>query len=289
MIMRYPIDKNIVKTTIKRRSPDSDKSTVGSLLSVCGSYGMAGAAIMSSKAALRSGIGLLKLCVPRSIYPIMAGAVPEAVFYPVEDVAVGDFDFLSKSRYCGAILVGCGLSVNSETRSFVKRIISDSDIPLVLDADALNIISENPEVLKSSNTIKIITPHDREFSRLCGKDLVEVKSNREELALNFSKEYNVIVVLKGHKTIVASPDGDLLYNDTLGNAGMATGGSGDVLAGVIASLTAQGFDPFKSACSGVYIHALAGDIAKEKYGEISMLPTDIIDCLPEAFMSILGK
>ena len=289
MIMRYPIDKNIVKATIKRRSPDSDKSTVGSLLSVCGSYGMAGAAIMSSKAALRSGIGLLKLCVPRSIYPIMSGAVPEAVFYPVEDVAVGDFDFLSKSRYCGAILVGCGLSVNSETRSLVKRIISDSDIPLVLDADALNIISENPEVLKTSKAVKIITPHEREFSRLCGKDLEEVKSNREELALNFSKEYNVIVVLKGHNTIVASSDGDLLYNDTLGNAGMATGGSGDVLAGVIASLTAQGLDPFKSACSGVYIHALAGDITKEKFGEISMLPTDIIDCLPEAFMSILGK
>lgn len=283
MIMRYPIDKYLVKATIKRRSPDADKSEIGSLLSVCGSYGMAGAAIMSSKAALRSGIGLLKLCVPRSIYPIMAGTVPEAVFYPVDDVAVGDYEFLSKSKYCGAILVGCGLSVNSETRSLVKRIISDSEIPLVLDADALNIIAENPEVLKDSKAVVTITPHDREFSRLCKKNLSEIKSNREELALSFAKDYNVNVVLKGHKTIVAAPEGDLLYNDTLGNAGMATGGSGDVLAGIIASFTAQGFDPFKSACSGVYIHALAGDIAKEKLGEISMLPTDIIECLPDAY------
>ncbi|MBR1731027.1 MAG: hypothetical protein IJ725_01155, partial [Ruminococcus sp.] len=123
--MRYPIDKNLVKATIKRRSPEVDKSTVGSLLSICGSYGMAGAAIMSAESALRSGIGLLKLCVPESIYPIMAGAVPEAVFYPVDDIAISDFDFASKSKYCGAILLGCGLSINSETRSLVKNVIEN--------------------------------------------------------------------------------------------------------------------------------------------------------------------
>lgn len=283
MIMTYPIDKNLVKSTIKRRSPDADKTAIGSLLSICGSYGMAGAAAMSAKAALRSGIGLLKLCVPKSIYSIMALAVPEAVFYPVDDEKVADFDFINKSRYCGAVLIGCGLSVNSGTRSLVRNVVEQSDIPLVLDADALNIVAKNPEVLKSAKAPLTLTPHDREFSRLIGKTVEEVKDNREELALNFAKEYNVNVVLKGHKTLVASPNGDLLYNDALGNAGMATGGSGDVLAGIIASLTAQGFDPFKSACSGVYIHALAGDIAKEKFGEISMLPTDIIDCLPEAY------
>ncbi|MCR5653100.1 MAG: NAD(P)H-hydrate dehydratase [Ruminococcus sp.] len=281
--MRYPIDKNLVKSTIGRRPADADKTSVGTLLSICGSYGMAGAAIMSSKAALRSGIGLLKLCVPRSIYPIMAGAVPEAVFYPVEDVAIADFDFASKSKYCSAILIGCGLSINSETRSLVKNVIKGSVIPLILDADALNIVSENTEFLKCANTAVTITPHDREFSRLYGKELSDIKANREEYVLSFASEYNVNVVLKGHKTVVASPSGDLLYNDALGNAGMATGGSGDVLAGIIASLTAQGFDAFKSACSGVYVHALAGDIAKDRFGEISMLPTDIIECLPEAY------
>ncbi len=289
MIMRYPIDKNLVKSTIQKRNPNADKTDIGSLLSICGSYGMAGAAIMSAKAALRSGIGLLKLCVPKTIYQIMAGAVPEAVFYPVDEVELGSFDFQSKSKYCGAVLIGCGLSLNSETRSIVKNVIRNSAIPLVLDADALNIVSENPDILREARATITLTPHDREFSRLIGKTVEEVKSNREELALNFAKEYNVIVVLKGHKTIVASPNGDLLYNEELGNAGMATGGSGDVLAGIIASLTAQGFDPFKSACSGVFVHALAGDMAKEKLGEISMLPTDIVDCLPEAYRNIFNN
>ena len=284
--MSNSIDNNLVKSTIKRRPPDADKTTVGSLLCVCGSYGMAGAAIMSSKAALRSGIGLLKLCVPKSIYSMIAGTVPEAVYYPVEDEAIADFDFVNKSKYCGAVLMGCGLSVNSGTRSLVRKVLEQSEVPLVLDADALNIISENQDILKRSKAEITLTPHDREFSRLVGTTVDEVKKNREELALSFSKEYNVNVVLKGHKTIVASPYGELCYNDVLGNAGMATGGSGDVLAGVIASLTAQGFGAFKSACSGVYIHALAGDIAKEKFGEISMLPTDIINCLSEAFLKL---
>ena len=288
MIMRYPIDKNFVKATIKRRSPDADKTTIGSLLSVCGSYGMAGAAIMSSKAALIIGIGLLKLCVPRSIYPIMAGAVPEAVFYPVEDTSIGEFDFASCSRYCGAVLVGCGLSVSSETRSLVRRIVRKSVVPLVLDADALNIIAEAPDILKQAETEITLTPHDREFARLCDREAGQIKTDREKYALMFAEKYNVNVVLKGHKTVVASPNGDLLYNETLGNAGMATGGSGDVLAGVIASLTAQGFGSFKSACAGVYIHAVSGDIAKDKFGEISMLPTDIVDYLPESFKQIFN-
>lgn len=284
--MLLPIDKSLVKSTIKKRPADADKTTVGSLLSVCGSYGMAGAAIMSAKAALRSGIGLLKLAVPKSIYPIMAAAVPEAVFYPVDDNFLLDFDFTKKSKYCGAILTGCGLSVNNASRALVEDIVLKSEIPVVLDADALNIISEDISLLPKAKAPVILTPHDREFSRLLGCYPETLKGRREELAVKFAERENVIVVLKGHKTIAASPSGDVFYNEELGNAGMATGGSGDVLAGIIASLTAQGFDPFKSAASGVYIHALAGDIAKEKFGEISMLPTDIIECLPEAYKRI---
>ncbi|MCH5304434.1 MAG: NAD(P)H-hydrate dehydratase [Ruminococcus sp.] len=284
--MYYPIDKNLVKATIKKRKADADKTTIGSLLSICGSYSMAGAAIMSAKSALRSGIGLLKLAVPKSIYPIVASVVPEAVFYPIDDNFLSDFDFAEKSKYCGAILIGCGLSVNDATRELVKDVILKSKIPLILDADALNIVSENTSILMMAKAPIIITPHDREFARMVGCYPEMLKQNREELALKFSQRYNVIVVLKGHKTIVANPNGDVLYNEELGNPGMATGGSGDVLAGIISSLIAQGFDPFKSACSGVYIHALAGDMAKEKFGEISMLPTDIIDCLPSAFKMI---
>lgn len=284
--MIYPIDKNLVKATIKKRPADADKTSVGSLLSICGSYGMAGAAIMSSKAALRSGIGLLKIATAKSVYPIIAGAVPEAVFYPVDDNFISDFNFKEKSRYCGAVLAGCGLSVNNATRELVENLALESEIPIVLDADALNIAADNPSILARAKSDIVITPHDREFSRLLGCYPDMLKGKRGELALRFAERYGVIVVLKGAKTIVACPDGNMLYNEQLGNAGMASGGSGDVLAGIIASFIAQGFDIFKSAASGVYIHALAGDIAKSKFGEISMLPTDIIDCLPEAFKTI---
>lgn len=279
--MKYQIDINTVKAAVKKRPENSDKTTVGALLSICGSYGMAGAAIMSAKAALRSGIGLLKLAVPDEIYPILAPAIPEAVFIPTEDIA--NLDVVEKSKYCGAALAGCGLGISDSTRAVVKNMIDNLAEPMIFDADALNVIAENPDILKSAKAPIILTPHDREFSRLCGNSLDEVKANREDLALDFAKKYGVIVVLKGHVTIVASPDGDVLYNDSVGNPGMSTGGSGDVLAGIIASLTAQGSNPFKCAAAGVYIHALAGDIAKEKLGEISMLPTDIIDCLPIAF------
>lgn len=281
--MYLPIDKNIVKSTIKKHPPESDKTTVGALLSICGSYGMAGAAIMSSKAALRSGIGLLKIATAKSVYPIIAGAVPEAVFYPLEDNYISDFDFIDKSRYCSAILAGPGLSVNNATRELVCDIVLKSDIPLILDADALNILSSDTDILRESKAPIILTPHDREFARLIGCYPENLSGRRGELAVKFAERYDVIVVLKGHKTIVASPSGDVFYNEELGNAGMATGGSGDVLSGMTASFVAQGFDIFKSAASAVYMHALAGDIAKEKLGEFSMLPTDIIDCIPEAF------
>ncbi len=284
--MILPIDKNLVKSTIKKRPVEADKTTVGSMLSVCGSYGMAGAAIMSSKAALKSGIGLLKAAVPKSIYPILASCIPEAVFYPIDDNFLSDFDFAEKSKYCSAILAGPGLSVNNAVKELVENIILKSEIPLVLDADALNIVSENTSILSECKAPVIITPHDREFCRLVGCYPDRLQNRREELALKFSERYNVIVVLKGHKTLVASPSGELYYNEQLGNPGMAAGGSGDVLSGITASFAAQGFDPFKSAASAVYIHALAGDIAKEKYGEFSMLPSDIIECIHIAFKEL---
>jgi NAD(P)H-hydrate epimerase len=282
--MRYPIDKNITKSVIKKRPSDADKTTIGTLLSVCGSYGMAGAAVMSAKSALRSGIGLLKLALPDSIYPICAQSVPEAVFIPLKNIA--EFDFEKSVRYCSAVLCGCGLGVSDYGRKAVHNVLYYSEVPMIFDADALNIIAEDTDILAEAKSDVILTPHNREFARLLGCHPEMLKSKREELASKFAQRNNVILVLKGSKTIVASPKGDILYNEELGNPGMACGGSGDVLAGIIASLTAQGGDPFRCAAAGVYIHALAGDIAAKKFGEISMLPTDIIDCLPEAFKSI---
>ena len=220
--MICPIDKNIVKEVVKKRPRNADKTTVGTLLSVCGSYGMAGAAVMSSRSALRSGAGLLKLCVPVYIYPIIAGAVPEAVFIPLKKIS--DLDVEKNLKYTSAVLCGCGLGISDDSRAVVRNLIRYSEAPLIFDADALNIIAEDISVLKAAKSEVVLTPHDREFARLLGCYPEMLKNKREQLASTFAKRNNVIVVLKGSKTIVAHPNGDVLFNEELGNPGMAVGG-----------------------------------------------------------------
>lgn len=283
-------DKNIVKKAVKKRPFDANKGTMGTLLSICGSYGMAGAAILSAKTALRSGIGLNKLALPKSVYPIAAQCVLESVFLPLIDTADGKISrdnisfLLNEAEKSTAVLLGCGLTVCDDTRELVCSFIENCTKPLVLDADALNIVAENPNILLENKGEMIITPHPGEMARLCGKTAAEVNEHRAEAAMSFAEKYGVITVLKGAGTVIASPDGRVMLNTT-GNSGMATGGSGDVLAGMTAALLAQGKNPFDCAAAAVYLHGLAGDFAAEKLGKISMLPTDIIDCIPSAFMS----
>ncbi len=283
------IDNLLLKEALIKREKDSNKGTFGSLLAICGSYSMAGAGIMAGKGALKSGIGLLKMAVPKSIYSIMASAILESVYFPLGENENGTLNknetpiLLKKADECNAVLIGCGMQNNRDTRFITRSFIEKCSKPLILDADALNSITDDAGVLKNASIPLIITPHPGEMARLINNKVHYVQENREEVAKIFAKENNVYVVLKGYKTVVASPDGKIKVNNT-GNPGMATGGSGDVLAGVISSLVAQNPKmPFECACAGVYIHGLAGDIARDKLGEISMLPTDLIDCLPEAF------
>ena len=271
-------DVNVVKSAIFERPDDANKGTLGSLLCVCGSYGMAGAAVMSAKGALRTGIGLAKCALPRSIYPIVAQTILESVYYPLNENADGRISkvnvpfLVSESCKSSATLVGCGLGVCDDTLKIVFSLIENSTTPLVLDADAL---------LRKKAPI-IITPHPGEMSRLTGLATPLVNAERERVALDFAQKYGVVTVLKGAGTVIASPNGKVLVNPT-GNSGMATGGSGDVLAGMTASILAQGASAFSSAAAAVYLHGLAGDIAAEKYGKISMLPTDLINCIPLAY------
>ncbi|MCH5299876.1 MAG: NAD(P)H-hydrate dehydratase [Ruminococcus sp.] len=283
------IDNLVVKEALVKREKDSNKGTFGSLLTICGSYSMAGAGILAGKGALRSGIGLLKMALPESIYPIIAWAIFESVYYPLKGNESGTLSkketpfLLKKADECRAVLIGCGMQNNSDTRFITRSFIERCSKPLILDADALNSIADDVSILKNANSPVIITPHPGEMARLINNTVSYVQENREEVAKAFAKENRVYVVLKGYKTIVATPDGRAKVNNT-GNPGMATGGSGDVLAGIISSLVAQNpAKSFECACAGVYVHGLAGDIAKDKLGEISMLPTDLIDCLPEAF------
>lgn len=282
-------DLSTVKQAIFNRPDDANKGTCGSLLSICGCYGMVGAAMLAGKAALRCGIGLLKSAVPKSIYPIMASAVPESVFYPLKETCNGKIssdntDYLiEQANKSSAVLVGCGLSVCDDTKSIVADLITQCNSPLVLDADALNCIADNVKILSFAKKTPIITPHPGEMSRLCGMSIEEINANRTETALNFAERHGVVCILKGKNTVIAAPDGKYLINPT-GNSGMATGGSGDVLAGMTGALLAQGATPFYSAAAAVYLHGLSGDIAARALGKISMLPTDIIDCIPKAFI-----
>lgn len=285
-------DRLLFNKVVFNRPDDSNKGTLGSLLCICGSYGMAGAAIMAGKAALRCGIGLLKIAVPKSIYPVCATNILESVYYPLEETSNGvisskNTDFLLEMcEKSSAVVIGCGLSVCDDTKSLVQSVITNCKKPLVIDADALNCICNKPEILKNLKAPAIITPHPGEMARLLHSTPKAVNSNRENTAIDFAKKFGVVTVLKGAGTIIASPDGEVYINHT-GNSGMATGGSGDVLSGIIGSLLAQGAAPINAAAAGVFLHGTIGDLAAEKLGKISMLPTDMIDMIPTAYLKLM--
>ena len=285
-------DRLLFNKAVFNRPDDSNKGTLGSLLCICGSYGMAGAAIMAGKAALRCGIGLLKIAVPKSIYPVCATNILESVYYPLEETSNGvisskNTDFLLEMcEKSSAVVLGCGLSVCDDTKNLVQSVITNCEKPLVIDADALNCICNKPEILKNLKVPAIITPHPGEMARLLHSTPKTVNSNRENTAINFAKKFGVVTVLKGAGTIIASPDGEVYINHT-GNSGMATGGSGDVLSGIIGSLLAQGASPINAAAAGVFLHGTIGDLAAEKLGKISMLPTDMIDMIPTAYLKLM--
>ena len=285
-------DRLLFNKAVFNRPDDSNKGTLGSLLCICGSYGMAGAAIMAGKAALRCGIGLLKIAVPKSIYPVCATNILESVYYPLEETSNGvissrNTDFLLEMcEKSSAVVIGCGLSVCDDTKNLVQSVITNCEKPLVIDADALNCICNKPEILKNLKAPAIITPHPGEMAKLLHSTPKTVNSNRENTAINFAKKYGVVTVLKGAGTIIAAPNGTAYINHT-GNSGMATGGSGDVLSGIIGSLLAQGAAPINAAAAGVFLHGTIGDLASEKLGKISMLPTDMIDMIPTAYLKLM--
>lgn len=280
--------KEYVATHLPPREADSHKGTYGTLLTICGSYGMVGAALLCARGALRSGVGLLRAVVPRSVYPLLADAIPEAVFWPVaeQDGCVSPAAVFSLPVVLGsadAVVIGCGLGRGEGTAAMVHHVLSHSTAPVILDADGIN--AATPHIL-SEETRKaplILTPHPGEMARLLGLSVAEVQADRVGLACRLAQGAGAVVVLKGHRTIIAAPDGTVMENPT-GNPGMATGGSGDVLAGIIGALVAQGMDPYAAAVCGVYLHGAAGDAAACRHSQRGMLPTDLIEELSSLFL-----
>lgn len=274
-----------VRRSLPRRDPEGHKGTFGKVLCVCGSVGYTGAPIFAGRGAVRTGSGLVFLAVPESVWPVAAVKSDEAMPFPVPE-AEGRLSLLAeepirrRAESCDAVLIGCGLGRGWQTDALVRNLLT-IEKPLVLDADGLNALSGREELLQKRAAPTILTPHEGEFLRLGG----DLSAGREAAAAAFSEKYGVYLVLKGHRTVVAAPDGRLAVNGT-GNSGMAKGGSGDVLAGMILSLLGQGCEAFAACCAGVWLHGRAGDLAAADKGERGMTPTDLLEQIPYAMKDL---
>lgn len=280
-----PIDEYSYQTIDKpsqiKRPRNAHKGTFGTALLVCGSYGMCGAEILAARAALRSGVGIVKAIVCDKNYRAFTSAVPEAVCVPVVTLESGTLDahdatIFSSITNCDALLIGCGLGRGDNVKKIVFQVLNQSSIPTVIDADGINAISDDISIISKSNAPLILTPHPGEMARLCNTTIDDIESNRIEFAKRFAVENNVYLVLKGSNTIIATPDGRIFFNTT-GNDGLATGGSGDVLSGMIVSRLAQGYDPLTATLNSVWIHGAAADKLSKTMSTRAIIPSDIIE------------
>lgn len=267
------LEHSHIKSIFKSRKADAHKGTNGHVLLLAGQKGKMGAAIIAAKACLRSGVGLLTVSISDEERVILQISVPEAM---IQDRKGIEFEAYS------AIAVGPGLGTESTSIELVRKVVENTKKPLVLDADALNCISIHHDILKSLPAKTILTPHPTEFDRLFG--IHTSKEARVETAIQKAKELNVIIVLKGHQTMITS--GEMSFTNVTGNEGLAKGGSGDALTGIIAAFLAQGYDSFSAAQLGVYIHGLAADFTLDTQSVESMIITDVIDNLGRAFKEI---
>ena len=268
-----------VRSLLPDRDPWGHKGTFGRILLLCGSRGYTGAAYLSAMGALRCGAGLTFLGVPESIYAIEAVKLNEPVVFPLPDekgmlsiFAVPEIE--NRLPQMDAVLVGCGLGQSPGTFAVVKTVLEQARCPVVLDADGINVLAAHKDILRGRAYPTILTPHEGEFLRFGGT----VGEDRMASAAHFSREWNSIVLLKGHRTCIT--DGTLGYRNETGNPGMAVGGSGDVLAGMVVSLLGQGMKPLAAAACAAWLHGAAGDLCAEEIGQYGMLPTDMLTRIP---------
>lgn len=278
--MQYRIlDHETVLSLLPDRDPWGHKGTFGKILLLCGSRGFTGAAYLAAMGALRSGAGLTFLGVPESIYAIEAVKLNEPVVFPLPDEdgklsreAIPEI--LERLPNMDAVLIGCGLGQSEGTFEVVKAVLENAACPVVLDADGINVMAAHKDILRGRQAPTVLTPHDGEFARLAGP----VGQNRMASAAGLAKDLGCTVLLKGHETCIT--DGNTHYLNRTGNPGMAVGGSGDVLAGIIVSLLGQKLPPLEAAAMGAWLHGASGDLCAGEFGQYGMLPTDMVKALP---------
>ena len=289
--MSTDLSLKAVKALLPERPDAGHKGTFGHLFVLAGSRGFTGAAKLACLAAGRSGVGLVTLGIAHPLAEGVAGVLLESMTLPLPTTGAETLSYaavepaLVFAKDKQAVALGPGLSTHPDTAEFVHRFITQCPCPMVIDADGLNALSDNPALLKECIAPVLLTPHPGEMARLMHCSTAGVQADREAVALTFAKTQQCIVVLKGHNTVIASPEGEVTINPT-GNQGMAKGGSGDVLSGILGGLLAQGMPPYDAACLGVYLHGLAGDLAAKNKTPRGMIASDIIDALPDAWMKV---
>lgn len=288
----FLIDAQDVAEQLPRRLRTANKNSVGKIFVLAGSTGLTGAALLSSQSALKSGSGLVVLGIPEKVFSIVARRTLEVMPQPLASTVQGTLapealpQIYKRMAWADVVVLGPGLSLNSETQRVIHDVVLNSSKPLVIDADGLNALIGNlPLLLKRKTKSVILTPHIGEFSRLIHLPLEEIEADKLRIASGFAKKFNVILILKGAPTITAVPDGRIFINST-GNPGMATAGSGDVLSGIVAALLGQRMEPAMAAFSAVFVHGMAGDVAASEEGEMGMTASDIMRRVPHVLQQL---
>ena len=287
------LEREMIRRLVLRREPDTHKGTYGHVLVVAGSRGKTGAAILACRAAMRTGAGLVTLASSRSLNSIFAGSLVEVMTEPLRDNAAEEIEPLSDDDWRAllerknALLFGPGIGVNDTTRNTLRWLLRNLPIPWVIDADGLNNLAIEMDRLRHAKTPPVLTPHPGEMARLTGKKNSDVNADRVGIARSFAVENHCYLVLKGARTVIATADGKIFINPT-GNPGMASGGMGDVLAGILAALLGQGLGAEDAMKLGVYLHGFVGDMVAADKGAIGMIASDIIDGLPSGMRTLAG-
>lgn len=284
------LDIKSASKLLPNREPFSHKGSFGRALLICGSKNMVGCCALATEGALRSGAGLVTLAFPDCLYTALTSRLTENLFLPLStnnDGCIGSDSIniiLNACKNSDVVMVGCGLGTSESIKELVKALITQNDKPLIIDADALNCLSEFNEVLLNKKCEILLTPHPGEMARLCGLSVSDIEANREEIIIDFCKTYKVNVLLKGHETLICNSTADNLFINKTGNTGLSKGGAGDLLSGIIAGLTpAMNGNVFDSAVLGAFVHGLTADVLKKEMSEYSILPSDCAKYLGKAY------
>ncbi len=293
MLNKNFLDIKAASKLLPKRDPYSHKGSFGRALLICGSKNMVGCCALAAEGALRSGAGLVTLAFPDCLYTALTSRLTENLFLPLSTNEEGCISYdsikaiLNACKQADVIMVGCGLGTSESIKELVKALVTQNEKPLIIDADALNCLSEFNDILLNKNCEILLTPHPGEMSRLCGLAVADVEENREEIIVDFCKTYKVNVLLKGHETLICNSTADSLYINNTGNTGLSKGGAGDLLSGIIAGLApSMKSNLFNSAVLGAFVHGMSADLLKKEMSEYSILPTDCVKALGKVYALI---